>query len=1425
CILSTAVLTLCWATPPPGHVKKPDNDKDPPKYEFGYDVQDGKGGRQGHLEARDGVHALGMYYVNLPDGSEQRVRYFTDDWGYHPLVSYTSSTNSGSTKTHFALGEKAVKALTSTKEAPKIPDIGGAIRSSLKIPEDLSGVEENKEENLKLKPGKLSSKVTSTESSDSKLKSSIHEVSSTVKTVDQSDVSEVNNLIDTGDKVSGKYELVSPVYSSSSISNVPFGSSSQQGHEEIVNSKETGSTSYQLVDIGSASSKSGSSVSVSHSPLFLQLVSEANNIESGKSADYRSGRKQKVTSYAHNLNSGLNFGDKIPRTGAHSNQLTSSVGQLQNEIYKNDKPIIQVTSTPSPQIYSSLRPIIVAEIKQHSTIRPIIVSPFSPTPTPTKIHNIPPTVSSIGDTEQSNLIVSQDAKGEYFSETSQASKNIDVSSEKSGIKSQSNTRPILLSYSTSGSREGLTRHSAFVPVQNDRLPYAQPLTYTTPSSVAILIPQDTSSLSSNSQDVSSDSVQQNYIPQAQPLIYSTTSQFSESHFPNVAHSSSESQIKSSTATKQEDSVEYAQPLVYTTPSPHLISHSEDASNPSIKQEGSSHYIVTSNNGHSGQLQSPAVDISSSDNRNSEYHYSTPAPKHVSLSQEKETQSTGFEEQSQQQSFVTVNAVNTGHVVNQYSNQSPRYLSHSLNPTSFSESNLVPRSQKSEVGTVGNENSVYVIANGIQSTTPRPIIKLSETRLEGGVSGGYVASSTPVPVFLNSHPSPGVATLASSILAPIQAGVSINSDSQQSESETITPLSTPQPPPVTEKVDDIPQRKTVVEIQKAISIDFNELATKANEERQKTIFIAPVSHPSVEGKNQDGGKVKQIQVNDVQQLTDIRNLNIIQYGYSQPLLGIQTAYIQPLSVQSDAQYSYNPQIFEPQKLTNSDKYQHDVYSGLQYGISGQFSESEKHEYPKKVQSETTEHQHQQTAIETEEYQHKQPLITLYTDNSNQGQHETDSLKQQVITTYNEQSDSGERHIFSKLQLPVATQVHTGYSQQLIQNDHIQSSQPVGHHVYHVPVQFHQQIEFQEPLTHISQDSNYQKPIIISQQGGNDQTNHNQQLIISQFNQEAVEGNTQNSKITDQTTNQVKPAYNKNPTEIEEQLQKEYNHQLEEEDKQEQAKLSSKINESLKQITVNYQHAVEDEKHINPTLQSFVNEYILSEQHTNSIPFYQQTKLPEDGKRIPEEQTKIIEVEKPVPVHHTKVIEKPVPVPHAVPVEVTKLVAVEKPVPYPQPYAVPHPYPLPYAVPHPIGVPVPHLVPYPHVVTLPYKEFHPVYIQGKPHKHDSVNLRYQVQNFVKDTPLPIIMKAIQHHGGRYGYPVTVKNQYHHASKIPETFYLSPPPLKSSGRGRGPPRSKNHDRLRTLCIEYGFKPPLIPSKQIDGIPPSAYGPPTKE
>lgn len=41
-----------------------------------------------------------------------QVDYFADDWGFHPLVEYKTSSASSSMSTQFALGEKAVAALS-----------------------------------------------------------------------------------------------------------------------------------------------------------------------------------------------------------------------------------------------------------------------------------------------------------------------------------------------------------------------------------------------------------------------------------------------------------------------------------------------------------------------------------------------------------------------------------------------------------------------------------------------------------------------------------------------------------------------------------------------------------------------------------------------------------------------------------------------------------------------------------------------------------------------------------------------------------------------------------------------------------------------------------------------------------------------------------------------------------------------------------------------------------------------------------------------------------------------------------------------------------------------------------------------------------------------------------------------------------------
>jgi hypothetical protein len=130
-----------------------------------------------------------------------------------------------------------------------------------------------------------------------------------------------------------------------------------------------------------------------------------------------------------------------------------------------------------------------------------------------------------------------------------------------------------------------------------------------------------------------------------------------------------------------------------------------------------------------------------------------------------------------------------------------------------------------------------------------------------------------------------------------------------------------------------------------------------------------------------------------------------------------------------------------------------------------------------------------------------------------------------------------------------------------------------------------------------------------------------------------------------------------------------------------------------------------------------------------------------------------------------------------------------------------------------VPVPHLVPYPHLVTIPYKEMPPVYFRNG----------HNVQTLPRNTPLPAILKALQYNGGRYGEPVSLKPHRFRLPSLPQHAYLTPPPLKSSGRGQQ--QTKHFDNFSPICIEYGFKPPLVPSLQIDDIPHSVFGPPKKD
>ncbi|GLV45912.1 hypothetical protein CBL_11709 [Carabus blaptoides fortunei] len=86
------LLTCCYATPPPGYVKPPEVDE-----------------------------ASEIYYVQLGQGQKgasQNVQYVTDEWGYHPVVEYSSVGEHSQASAQFALGEKAVEALRKNNNNP-----------------------------------------------------------------------------------------------------------------------------------------------------------------------------------------------------------------------------------------------------------------------------------------------------------------------------------------------------------------------------------------------------------------------------------------------------------------------------------------------------------------------------------------------------------------------------------------------------------------------------------------------------------------------------------------------------------------------------------------------------------------------------------------------------------------------------------------------------------------------------------------------------------------------------------------------------------------------------------------------------------------------------------------------------------------------------------------------------------------------------------------------------------------------------------------------------------------------------------------------------------------------------------------------------------------------------------------------------------
>ncbi|XP_050292882.1 uncharacterized protein LOC126733578 [Anthonomus grandis grandis] len=121
------------AKKPPGYVAPPkEYDPNPPKYEYGYKIQDDKS-THGKDEQRDGIYAQGRYYVENGKNSNQSVKYFADDWGYHPVVEYSSAGPHSKTSTNFALGIEAIKLKNNQKSIPQDPSDPGKAANLAKL--------------------------------------------------------------------------------------------------------------------------------------------------------------------------------------------------------------------------------------------------------------------------------------------------------------------------------------------------------------------------------------------------------------------------------------------------------------------------------------------------------------------------------------------------------------------------------------------------------------------------------------------------------------------------------------------------------------------------------------------------------------------------------------------------------------------------------------------------------------------------------------------------------------------------------------------------------------------------------------------------------------------------------------------------------------------------------------------------------------------------------------------------------------------------------------------------------------------------------------------------------------------------------------------------------------------------------------------
>jgi hypothetical protein len=793
-----------------------------------------------------------------------------------------------------------------------------------------------------------------------------------------------------------------------------------------------------------------------------------------------------------------------------------------------------------------------------------------------------------------------------------------------------------------------------------------------------------------------------------------------------------------------------------------------------------------------------------------------------LSGSQELSSPGVHEHFEQQPTKTADSANVEKAIEiQQSTPPTVHETHLPKPSSLSVpiSNFVSSASSSSIVAAEILDSGNAAQTNVHSTTLRPEVE---------------HYSNP----LNSNSQPFVAALTSpaQVLSPVHSGVSLGKDSQSPTAVSYISSESKLTPPKVKELNKIPLEKTIVEVQKAISLHLNALAVKPNAQ-QKPNLESTSPAALVTFSKQTAGKGSSSHQH-------IFNGDFLEYSYGHPLLGLQEhpqlSYTFPhiTGLTDQGIHEYSSQIFEPQKLIHFGYNKQDqLYRVGLHGAPYKHSFEQHQEYTQKqLDGQLQAVSEYQDVTETEKSREKYQQLKKPASNVNIHQELKDAEKLPV-KTYN-QILYGGQHLVLQQKLPEVSQAKEENSKKS-QSENDGQKPPVQIHElkYLQPFKINQQLEYQPPAenNHVTyqlfgQQLGYEAPAEVYPQIeylSPTKFNHVEQtvdtaLVQSGSSQHTVSTPDNIVQITqvrdDGSRNRGQPLYNRNPSEVSKQLQSEYSRQLLEEERQEEVKLSSQIGKTIKELNSEYNeasigthfpvHILKEEKFVSlpvaedlPTLPSTA---VLQNQPHQSV---------EAEKPAPIRQTNFVTVEKRVPVHHTSVIEKPIPVPHAVPVEITKLVAVDRPVPY----AVPHPVPVPYAVPHPIEVPVPHLVPYPHVITVPYKEVHPVYIPtAKPQRNEFPLYQDQIQHNPTNTPLPVVLKALQYNGGRYGVPAPTK---------PQSLFLTPPPLKSGGRGRGLQQSKNFDHLRTLCIEYGFKPPLVPSVQIDEFPLHTYGVPRKD